>query len=49
MTTNKRALVTGGNRGIGFAIAQGLIILNYEVVITARLPTVGYANDPPRI
>ena len=36
MTTNKRALVTGGNRGIGFAIAQGLINLNYEVVITAR-------------
>jgi NAD(P)-dependent dehydrogenase (short-subunit alcohol dehydrogenase family) len=45
MTANKRALVTGGNRGIGFAIAQGLINLNYEVVITARLPTVGYAND----
>ncbi len=22
MTTNKRALVTGGNRGIGFAILQ---------------------------
>jgi NAD(P)-dependent dehydrogenase (short-subunit alcohol dehydrogenase family) len=42
MTTNKRALVTGGNRGIGFAIAQGLIDLNYEVIITARLPTVGY-------
>lgn len=36
MTTNKRALVTGGNRGIGFAIAQGLINLNYEVIITAR-------------
>jgi NAD(P)-dependent dehydrogenase (short-subunit alcohol dehydrogenase family) len=36
MTINKRVLVTGGNRGIGFAIAQGLIDLNYEVVITAR-------------
>jgi NAD(P)-dependent dehydrogenase (short-subunit alcohol dehydrogenase family) len=23
---NKRALVTGGNRGIGFAIAQGLLL-----------------------
>jgi NAD(P)-dependent dehydrogenase (short-subunit alcohol dehydrogenase family) len=33
---NKRALVTGGNRGIGLAIAQGLIALNYEVIITAR-------------
>jgi NAD(P)-dependent dehydrogenase (short-subunit alcohol dehydrogenase family) len=36
MTTNKRALVTGGNRGIGFAIAQGLIERDYEVIITAR-------------
>jgi NAD(P)-dependent dehydrogenase (short-subunit alcohol dehydrogenase family) len=36
MTDNKRALVTGGNRGIGFAIAQGLINLDYEVIITAR-------------
>jgi NAD(P)-dependent dehydrogenase (short-subunit alcohol dehydrogenase family) len=34
--TNKRALVTGGNRGIGFAIAQGLIERDYEVIITAR-------------
>jgi NAD(P)-dependent dehydrogenase (short-subunit alcohol dehydrogenase family) len=34
--TNKRALVTGGNRGIGLAIAQGLINLDYEVIITAR-------------
>lgn len=32
----KRALVTGGNRGIGFAIAQGLLAKNYEVIITAR-------------
>jgi NAD(P)-dependent dehydrogenase (short-subunit alcohol dehydrogenase family) len=36
MTTNKCALVTGGNRGIGLAIAQGLIDRNYEVIITAR-------------
>jgi NAD(P)-dependent dehydrogenase (short-subunit alcohol dehydrogenase family) len=34
--TNKRALVTGGNRGIALAIAQGLINLDYEVIITAR-------------
>ncbi|MDZ8183711.1 MAG: SDR family NAD(P)-dependent oxidoreductase [Nostoc sp. ChiSLP02] len=33
---NKRALVTGGNRGIGFAIAQGLLTKNYEVIITSR-------------
>jgi NAD(P)-dependent dehydrogenase (short-subunit alcohol dehydrogenase family) len=32
----KRALVTGGNRGIGFAIAQGLLAKEYEVIITAR-------------
>jgi NAD(P)-dependent dehydrogenase (short-subunit alcohol dehydrogenase family) len=36
MTSVKRALVTGGNRGIGFAIAQGLLTQGYEVIITAR-------------
>lgn len=34
--TGKRALITGGNRGIGFAIAQGLLAQDYEVIITAR-------------
>ncbi|NER78470.1 MAG: SDR family NAD(P)-dependent oxidoreductase [Leptolyngbya sp. SIO1D8] len=34
--TVKQALVTGGNRGIGFAIAQGLLAEGYEVIITAR-------------
>jgi NAD(P)-dependent dehydrogenase (short-subunit alcohol dehydrogenase family) len=32
----KLALVTGGNRGIGFAIAQGLLEKGYEVIISAR-------------
>ncbi|WP_375512922.1 SDR family NAD(P)-dependent oxidoreductase [uncultured Nostoc sp.] len=32
----KRALVTGGNRGIGFAIAYGLLTKDYEVIITSR-------------
>ena len=32
----KRALVTGGNRGIGFAIAHGLLTKDYEVIITSR-------------
>jgi NAD(P)-dependent dehydrogenase (short-subunit alcohol dehydrogenase family) len=32
----KLALVTGGNRGIGFAIAQGLLQKGYEVIISAR-------------
>jgi NAD(P)-dependent dehydrogenase (short-subunit alcohol dehydrogenase family) len=32
----KRALITGGNRGIGLAIAQGLLAQDYEVIITAR-------------
>ncbi|MBE9102001.1 SDR family NAD(P)-dependent oxidoreductase [Vacuolonema iberomarrocanum] len=31
-----RVLVTGGNRGIGFAIAQGLLAKGCEVVLTAR-------------
>lgn len=33
---NKTALVTGGNRGIGYAIAQGLLAKGYRVIITAR-------------
>ncbi|VEP11796.1 putative NADP-dependent dehydrogenase HI_1430 (fragment) [Hyella patelloides LEGE 07179] len=33
---NKTALVTGGNRGIGYAIAQGLLAKGYKVIITAR-------------
>lgn len=36
MTSVKRALVTGGNRGIRYAIAQGLLTKGYEVIITAR-------------
>jgi NAD(P)-dependent dehydrogenase (short-subunit alcohol dehydrogenase family) len=36
MTTSKCALITGGNRGIGLAIAQGLVAQGYEVIITAR-------------
>jgi NAD(P)-dependent dehydrogenase (short-subunit alcohol dehydrogenase family) len=33
---SKTALVTGGNRGIGLAIAQGLLAKGYQVIITAR-------------
>jgi NAD(P)-dependent dehydrogenase (short-subunit alcohol dehydrogenase family) len=33
---SKTAFVTGGNRGIGLAIAQGLISKGYQVIITAR-------------
>jgi NAD(P)-dependent dehydrogenase (short-subunit alcohol dehydrogenase family) len=32
----KHALITGGNRGIGFAIAQGLHAQGWQVIITAR-------------
>lgn len=32
----KRALVTGGNRGIGLAIAQGLVSQDYDVLLGAR-------------
>lgn len=32
----KRALVTGGNRGIGFAISKGLLAAGYDVIITSR-------------
>ncbi|MBE9039726.1 SDR family NAD(P)-dependent oxidoreductase [Oscillatoriales cyanobacterium LEGE 11467] len=36
MTQKKRALVTGGNRGIGLAIARGLLAQCYETIITSR-------------
>lgn len=36
MTKNKTALITGGNRGIGYAIAKGLLAKGYQVIITAR-------------
>lgn len=32
----KRALVTGGNKGIGFAICQGLLAQGFEVIMAAR-------------
>jgi NAD(P)-dependent dehydrogenase (short-subunit alcohol dehydrogenase family) len=32
----KRALVTGGNKGIGFAICQGLLAQEFEVILAAR-------------
>jgi 3-oxoacyl-[acyl-carrier protein] reductase len=34
--TRKTALVTGGSKGIGLAIAEALIAKDYNVVITAR-------------
>ncbi|MEM8808816.1 MAG: SDR family NAD(P)-dependent oxidoreductase, partial [Cyanobacteria bacterium P01_G01_bin.38] len=33
--SKKTALVTGGNRGIGFAIAKGLLTQGHTVVLTA--------------
>ena len=36
MMETKIALVTGGNRGIGFAITQGLLNKGYQVIITSR-------------
>ncbi|MDY6941286.1 MAG: SDR family NAD(P)-dependent oxidoreductase, partial [Cyanobacteriota bacterium] len=35
-TQPKQALVTGGNRGIGLAIARGLLAKGYETIITSR-------------
>ncbi|MEL6465445.1 MAG: SDR family NAD(P)-dependent oxidoreductase [Pseudomonadota bacterium] len=37
----RRALVTGGNRGIGYAIAEGLLARGCAVVIGARDPGAG--------
>ncbi len=32
----KYALVTGGNKGIGFAICQGLLAVGFDVILAAR-------------
>lgn len=34
--TSKIALVTGGNKGIGFAICKGLLAKGFEVILAAR-------------
>ncbi|MBD2465682.1 SDR family oxidoreductase [Oscillatoria sp. FACHB-1407] len=34
--TSQIALVTGGNKGIGFAICQGLVAAGFEVILAAR-------------
>lgn len=34
----KLALITGANRGIRYAIAQGLLKANFEVIIGSRSP-----------
>jgi 3-oxoacyl-[acyl-carrier protein] reductase len=36
MTTPRTILVTGGNRGIGFAIASEFVALGHRVAVTAR-------------
>ena len=36
MNNQKIALITGGNRGIGYAIAQGLLNTDFQVIIGSR-------------
>lgn len=36
METNKIAMVTGANRGIGFAVAKGLLQKGVKVIVTSR-------------
>jgi len=36
MTTSRTVLITGGNRGIGFSIAEKFIELGHRVAVTAR-------------
>ena len=42
-SSDKTALVTGGNRGIGFAICQGLLEKGFHVILTARSSEKGRA------
>lgn len=37
----RKALITGGNRGIGFAIAEGLVAEGLDVIIGSRDPAAG--------
>ena len=32
----KRALITGGNKGIGLAVSQAMLALDYEIIVVAR-------------
>ena len=41
--TRRTALVTGGNRGIGLAICQGLVAGDLDVILAARDPEAGMA------
>ncbi|MEY3326971.1 MAG: hypothetical protein RL044_924, partial [Actinomycetota bacterium] len=34
--SSRTALVTGGNRGIGYAIAEELVAAGHKVAVTAR-------------
>ena len=36
LSKKKTALVTGGNRGIGFALCQGLLDAGFDVFLAAR-------------
>ncbi len=36
MSTSRTVLITGGNRGIGYAIAQEFVASGYRVAVTAR-------------
>ncbi|MEM1122141.1 MAG: SDR family oxidoreductase [Bacteroidota bacterium] len=40
-TSSKIILVTGANRGIGFAVAKGLAQKNHQVILTSRRPEDG--------
>jgi NAD(P)-dependent dehydrogenase (short-subunit alcohol dehydrogenase family) len=44
MARQRIALVTGGNRGIGFEVCRQLAQANYEVILTSRDPEKGQAK-----
>ncbi len=48
LMANKIALVTGANKGIGFAICQGLLAAGFEVILTARSRSVSGGDSLDR-